>query len=177
MKVYLAADFGRAAEVDALSMECVQAGVEVVSRWHRQVAPDEREASGNIGGPADPAAALFAAERNLTDLDSADVIVVMTTGAPARGGRHFETGYAYASGKPVIIAGPLEHAFHHLPHVEVTEVDKVAELLHALDLIPRPAVSDTRTVGTSASTAQAERPSGLPFDTGRPRVGRDEPEK
>jgi nucleoside 2-deoxyribosyltransferase len=102
---------------------------------------------------------LFAAERNITDLDSADVIVVMTTGTPARGGRHFETGYAYASGKPVLIAGPLEHAFHHLPHVEVTEVDKVAERLHALDLI-RSTVSDTMTVGTPASTAQAERRSG-----------------
>lgn len=106
-----------------------EAGVEVVSRWHR--GPDEPEvaASRRIGGPADPALAALAAERNVHDIDRADVLVLMTTGEPARGGRHFEAGYAYASGKAVLVVGVAEHAFHWLPGVERTTNVRVVETL------------------------------------------------
>ena len=56
-----------------------------------------------------------AAERNLKDIDACDVFIVLTTGTPARGGRHFETGYAFALGKPIMVVGPVEHAFQYLP--------------------------------------------------------------
>lgn len=35
----------------------------------------------------------------------------------ARGGRHWEMGYAYALGKKIIVIGPKENIFHYLPGV------------------------------------------------------------
>jgi hypothetical protein len=54
---------------------------------------------------------------------------VLTTGELARGGRHFETGYAYRAGIPVILVGPVEHAFHHLDGVNVSTHAGLFELL------------------------------------------------
>ena len=68
-----------------------------------------------VGGPSDERAALDAAERNLEDIDACEVFVVLTTGSPARGGRHFETGYAFARDKPIIVVGPIEHTFSISP--------------------------------------------------------------
>lgn len=34
-----------------------------------------------------------------------------------RGGRHFETGYAYGTGSTIILCGPKENIFHHLPGI------------------------------------------------------------
>ena len=135
MRIYVAGDFARAAEVDALASRCVaEAGVEVVSRWHRR--PDESEvaAAGRIGGPADPASAERSARRNVEDIDRSDVLVLLTTGGPGRGGRHFETGYAYAGGKTVVVVGAVEHAFHWLPGVHRTTSDALVEALVTIDL-------------------------------------------
>lgn len=37
----------------------------------------------------------------------------------ARGGRHVEFGVAVASCKRLVVIGPRENIFHHLPRVEV----------------------------------------------------------
>jgi hypothetical protein len=134
MKVYFASDFGRAPEVVDLARRCSAVPqIEVVSRWHASIVPEEASSATLMGGPPDAAVALAAAARNLEDLDTADVLVVLTTGALARGGRHFETGYAYHAGTPIVLAGPVEHAFHRLPNIKVVadpgEVQAVLECL------------------------------------------------
>jgi nucleoside 2-deoxyribosyltransferase len=134
MNVYFAADFARANEAEALALRCVdEAGIAISSRWHRHAEPAEAAAASRIGGPPDPASALAAATRNLSDLDRSDVVVVLTTGETARGGRHFETGYAYATGKHVIVAGPIEHAFHHLPGIIQTTPEALSHRLIELN--------------------------------------------
>lgn len=99
----------------------------MVSRWHRILA--EAEASAGMGGPADESVARFAAERNVTDIESCDVFAVLTTGSLSRGGRHFETGYAFARGKRVVMVGGAEHAFHHLPGLEMVSPEELTEVL------------------------------------------------
>jgi hypothetical protein len=54
-----------------------------------------------------------AVQSAMAEIRSADAIVVFT-GGPSRGGRHFEFGYAVAMGLHTIIVGPREHLFHTL---------------------------------------------------------------
>lgn len=86
---------------------------------------------------ADPPAetARMAALRNLSELDVADTVVVLTTGELARGGRHFETGYAHGLRKRVVLIAVVEHAFHHLEGIEVlaNEEDAVLAIAAAVE--------------------------------------------
>jgi nucleoside 2-deoxyribosyltransferase len=68
-----------------------------------------------------------AADRNLHDIDASDIFILLTTGMAARGGRHFETGYAFARGKPIVILGPVEHAFQHLANSVVSDVPQITD--------------------------------------------------
>lgn len=54
------------------------------------------------------------------------------TGELSRGGRHFESGYAVATGKRVLIAGPREHAFQFLTRVEFVDNAEGADIAHVL---------------------------------------------
>ena len=93
MNIYLAADFGRADDTNEVAQLLEQsAHVRVVSRWHKRPSAAESAAASRVGGPAERVAR-EAAERNLEDIAACDVFIVLTTGMPARGGRHFETGY------------------------------------------------------------------------------------
>jgi nucleoside 2-deoxyribosyltransferase len=118
--VYVAADFSRAGEAEFLASRLREAGTNVVSSWHSAGEAFEVAAAGKVGGP--PAdAARNAAVRNIRELESADTVLVMTTGQRARGGRHFETGYAHALKKRILLVGVVEHAFHHLDGIDVVE--------------------------------------------------------
>src|SRR3954471_10991745 len=131
MRVYLAADMARAPDVADLAraLEAANSTVRIVSRWLDGADDRELSAAGRIGGPPDADAARAAADRNLADIDECDVFVVLSTGEPARGGVHCEAGYACARGKRVIVAGPVEHAFHRLATVETTDAANLASLL------------------------------------------------
>ncbi|MBU0959850.1 MAG: hypothetical protein KKB31_07925 [Nanoarchaeota archaeon] len=56
---------------------------------------------------------------DIWDIDGSDVFIVFSD-APtyAGGGKHFETGYAYKAGLPIIVIGDIEHAFHALHGVQ-----------------------------------------------------------
>ena len=130
MRVYIAADFGRAPDANRVAERLDRNDhIRVVSRWHRRPDVAEAVAAERIGGPSDDTIALKAAERNLEDIDACDVFVVLTTGAPARGGRHFETGYAFARRKTIVVAGPREHAFQQLAHNVVSDESLLEDLL------------------------------------------------
>ncbi len=129
MNIYLAADFERAeeaSEVARLLERLVRA--RVVSRWHTDPNAAEAAAATRVAAPATEVA-LDAATRNLEDIDASDVFVVLTTGLPARGGRHFETGYAYARGKPIVIVGPVEHAFQRLATTVISDASQLTDAL------------------------------------------------
>jgi hypothetical protein len=110
MKLYLAARYDRRSEMRDVSAALAKAGHFVTSRWiyPRQSGPD-----------------LVSAIEDIEDLMEADCLVSFTErpiqSAPwaARGGRHVEFGVALASGKRLVVIGPRENIFHHLPRVDV----------------------------------------------------------
>lgn len=129
MNIYLAADFERADEVNEVARLLERlARARVVSRWHTDPNAAEVAAAARVAAPATEVA-LVAAARNLEDIDASDVFVVLTTGLPARGGRHFETGYACARGKQIVIVGPVEHAFQRLATTVISDASQLTDAL------------------------------------------------
>lgn len=109
----------------AATLEAV--GHVVVSRWLR--AADGEDLS-------DRRQAADAAAIDLHDLSGADVLIAATDGpgaaAGGRGGRHVELGFALALGRRVLVVGPPEHVFHHLPAVRCVDTwDEVEPVLAA----------------------------------------------
>lgn len=80
------------------------------------------------------------ARLDLDDITASDALVLVNPSAWAKrgtGGRHVETGYALAAGKPVYIFGARTNVFHHLTEVVVCQT--VTELAQKLrDSLPRP---------------------------------------
>lgn len=129
MLYYFAAAYQRHAEMTARADELERAGLgRVMSSWHREVTPGLDESFDAEYLAARPAEAWAHGRRDLADLSSADAIVSFTEGAPARGGRHVEHGFAislHESDDPrvyqtrLIVVGPREHVFHCHPDTEV----------------------------------------------------------
>lgn len=112
MKVYLAAQFARQAEMRHCREDLLSIGWHVVSSWLDEEADDR----------VDP---VVYGENDLWDLHNAEAIIFFT-GPPylggidevARGGRHFELGWAYHAGKVIIIIGEPENIFHYFPDMQ-----------------------------------------------------------
>lgn len=133
--VYLAADLGRRDDATFLAnaLTATQSRIRIVSRWHAATAEDEINAAER--GPSarwQPERAVEVATRNTADIERCDSLVLLTTGEPSRGGRHFETGYAIALGKPVLMVGPPEHAFQHLPGIRHADSHDPAEIAEVI---------------------------------------------
>jgi nucleoside 2-deoxyribosyltransferase len=120
MKVYLAAPYACRDGLRGLAAELVKIGMSVTSSWLT-----EKQAidAGTVGAAADLADAQVRhhVQTDFRDIERADVLVAFTGAAAVRfnasnvshsGGRHVETGYALALGKPVIVIGPPENVFH-----------------------------------------------------------------
>lgn len=129
MRVYLASRFSRLPELLAHKAELEEHGIQITSRWllggHEWVGTSDEEI---------PVARnhIFATE-DLEDITNADVVVCFTESArsgPARGGRHFEAGYAYAIGKPIVVVGYRENVFYCLASMCFAE-----DWDHALQLL------------------------------------------
>jgi len=107
--VYIAAPFIRQDEAREKARELESIGFVVTSRWvHEDVAA------------AAEAADAYQAERadiDIEDIDAAQYFVLLGEHDSRTGGKHFETGYAYATGKNVMIVGRRENVFHHLPRL------------------------------------------------------------
>jgi nucleoside 2-deoxyribosyltransferase len=120
MKLYLAGPFEQQANISRLALALVREGHAITSRWLTE-----------HGEAALPAELARHARHDLEDIDAADAFVLVTgAGGNPRGGRHFETGYAYHAGKRLVIFGPKENVFHHLERIERAR-DK-AELVRLL---------------------------------------------
>ena len=107
MRFYFAARFSRRFALRQFRQDLEDLGHIVTSRW--------LDAAGE-----DPDNLALCAQEDLIDVVTADSIVNFTEPprCNSRGARHCEFGIGLASGKRLVIVGPLEHAFHHLPQVE-----------------------------------------------------------
>jgi nucleoside 2-deoxyribosyltransferase len=102
--IYLAAAFRKRFLLQGCRADVLRAGFTVVSRWI-----DLKEE--NV------AEALQCAHDDLDDIKLADILIAFpdpprTTNS--RGGFHFETGFAAALGRRVIVVGSKSNIFHEL---------------------------------------------------------------
>lgn len=103
MRVYIAAPFSKAEDVRSMGEYFLENRVVSTSEWINFKA-----------GHSDPK---YCATLDLFCIEQADALVLLNPTEWAgigRGGRHFESGYALALGKPVIVCGELSSVFHHL---------------------------------------------------------------
>lgn len=111
-RVYIASRFTNRDAIEALSLklETAKNPWHCIQTWTREPLL------------SDP---VINAERDLQEIDSADIVLVMTENCEqVPGGMHWESGYAYAKGKAVIVVGPKVNIFYHLPsivHVETLQ--------------------------------------------------------
>lgn len=113
MKFYLAASYGRKAELRRYRDELISLGHDCTSSWLD--VPDE------VTDFAFDNHAQKYAVTDLQDISHADALIMLSDGANARGGRHFECGWAYAHFMPILIVGPPELIFHSLQRVTIFE--------------------------------------------------------
>lgn len=113
MKVYLSARYARREELCRYREQLAGVGIECTARW--------------LDGEGDDLGTN--ATIDVEDVIAADVLVAFTD-EPAefsphpwasRGGRHVEVGIAIGAGIPVIVCGPRENIFHHLPSCDGLE--------------------------------------------------------
>jgi nucleoside 2-deoxyribosyltransferase len=60
------------------------------------------------------------AAKDIEDLNAANLVILVNPKrhhGKGRGGRHWEVGYAYGRGKPIIIVGEPENLYHYLHDV------------------------------------------------------------
>ena len=117
MRVYLAAQYARKAEIAEYARQLNALGHEVVSTW-----TDE---------PYSPTVQLAEvseqdlreiAERDINEVLRSDALVLFSVSDKAptyRNGRLVEFGIALALDKRLLVCGPRENIFHHLSDVEV----------------------------------------------------------
>jgi nucleoside 2-deoxyribosyltransferase len=121
LKVYLAAQFKQINEMRKYAEELRAEGIEIVSRWL------EEKVSPNISlKEMTPDECKRTAEVDLEDIQNADVFVLFTVDPDEptkRGGRHFESGVAFALGKPTIFVGPSRK---HLPLLRQARVSEMS---------------------------------------------------
>jgi nucleoside 2-deoxyribosyltransferase len=126
MEVYLAAPYIARDALREYAADLELVGMGVTSRWLKE---DHALTPGNLGAApeVDADAVRQHCEADFADIYAADVVVVFTGSAIAAivegvesaedarlhtGGRHVETGYALALGKPVVVIGTPENVFH-----------------------------------------------------------------
>lgn len=115
MKVYLAAPFSWKTEIKKYRAELERNKITCVSTWLDEECSPNTKLS-DISDNYSQNCALV----DMNDIDICDVFILFTVSPEkpvVRGGRHFESGYAMALDKELVIVGPKENIFHYLPDV------------------------------------------------------------
>src|SRR3990167_6753636 len=107
MKVYLAGDFDRRAELFEVAERLVGQGHDITSLW---LWTDGDVPSVQLDADATEGCAL----RDLRDVEAAQVVVLFTRETDGRGGKDTELGYALGLGKRLVIVGTRRNVFHWL---------------------------------------------------------------
>jgi nucleoside 2-deoxyribosyltransferase len=117
VKVYLAAPYAARDQVKDYAAELTRIGFTITSTWLNETHDINAGTTGAATGLSNDQVALHAAA-DLHDIDQSDLLVAITAKAVnergGSGGRHVETGYAIALGKPVVVVGEPENVFHRL---------------------------------------------------------------
>lgn len=106
MNVYIASIWSRREEMRAVEQKLKDAGHQCTARWLWTTSPNTEEYWGSE--------ALI----DIEDLERSTAVLTFTQphgSMNTGGGRHFELGYAEATGLHIIGVGPREIIFHHLP--------------------------------------------------------------
>lgn len=117
MNFYIAARFSRRHEANSIANFLQEMGHTITSRWalpgSNHIMP-----AGMSAQASDAERTRFATE-DCEDVRACDVVVSLMEEprSNGRGGRHVEFGYALGLGKKLMIIGPRETVFHHLPDV------------------------------------------------------------
>jgi len=102
MKFYLAGRYSRRKELLGYAQQLRDLGHVVTSRW----LDGTHEALDSCASQDDRS---FWAEDDLNDINNADIFLAFTeSDSSGRGGRHFEAGFAAATGKLIVCFGPEE---------------------------------------------------------------------
>jgi hypothetical protein len=132
---YFAASFDRGAELVELADFVRDFGHEVTSTWLEKSA-NGYEAQEMSNGRTFEDIMRECCEIDLSDIERASMVVSFTESTRDRyfsGGRHVEFGYAYRSNKSMLVVGPKENIFHHLPGVHCFEtIDEFKEWVSTL---------------------------------------------
>jgi hypothetical protein len=126
---YLVARYARNAEMYVYARDLQKVNIGVTSSWVLGDHEDRSEGKSNTSFWL-----RYFGEEDYNDVLNANVFVTFSEhpGAPGRqrGGRHVEFGIALALDKPIIVIGPQENIFHHLP--QITHVETWIEALELL---------------------------------------------
>lgn len=148
MKFYIAARFSRRPEANALAQALKRKGHIITSRW---VLPgtDHVMPTGLSAQAADSERRRFALE-DLEDVIDCDCCVSLMEEPRnnGRGGRHVEFGIAVGLMKELVVIGPRETVFHHLPVVSHFE--------SADDFLAHVDPGDVKDITTQIDQASAE---------------------
>lgn len=117
MRIYIAAPYELRNQAIDVMKRLEAKGHVVTSEWLKDVDEEGNET----------------AVMDLINIIEADVFLLINPAEFERsgtGGRHFETGYAYAKDKRVVILGVRSNIFHHLHNVTIwpSDVD-IVEML------------------------------------------------
>lgn len=131
LSVYLAGSIGRRQEIRELANELRGRGFDVTSRWLVEVGPNLTYSEYPIDTLAKHAT------RDTHDILRARAFVRVANpeGYPSKGGgRHWETGFAYAHEKPIVVFGRRETVFDALPGVRfAAEHEELIEKLEEIE--------------------------------------------
>lgn len=118
MRIYIAARFSRRAEANRIANLLIAEGHSITSRW---VKPEvDHVLPTGLSAQAEDAERQRFALEDCEDVYACDCMISLMENprSNGRGGRHVEFGMAVALRKNLVIIGPRETVFHHLPNVE-----------------------------------------------------------
>jgi len=116
LKIYLAARYSEKEDISAQALLFRANGIEVTSTWL-----EERHHPDTQMSEVSRDDLTCYAKSDIDDILRADWFVfhsVEPTIPTVRGGRHVEFGYALAMSKHILVVGPEENIFHHLPTIK-----------------------------------------------------------
>ena len=136
MQVYLADQYKHKDKISLYSQELKANGINVCSSWIEE--PHGADATLKDISKFNKQAYV---NRDIAEIGDCDIFVLFTVDPSiptVRGGRHFESGYAYGQGKPVLIVGPKENLFHYLNDIRSVDTWTEAKelLLKVAKMIP-----------------------------------------
>jgi hypothetical protein len=116
VNAYLAARYSRHEEMYKYALELATLGIGCTANWVR----GDHEIRSNQQSDT-PQWLRYFGQEDFTDVVRANVFIAFSEepNAPGRqrGGRHVEFGIALALDIPILIIGPQENIFHHLPRI------------------------------------------------------------